>query len=101
MRKAIMYLQSASQLRTESNSTYSIDKAIIGEITGMVPFETIENLAMVWKSKNLTNIQKALDSLRREGYSGDQIVDQVRLLFIILTKLSNTSFSIILLRMSR
>ncbi|KAI9330963.1 P-loop containing nucleoside triphosphate hydrolase protein [Obelidium mucronatum] len=73
LRKAIMYLQSAYRLH--QNDIIKAD--VIVEIAGIVPFNVIDNLFSCWVKKDFYAIQKAVQSVTREGYSGTQVVSQL------------------------
>lgn len=74
MRRAIMYLQSMSQLKIEKEITVQD----VFEISGLIPSEIITHLAEAWKSKqSFKSIKNKVDEIRKSGYSGAQVMDQV------------------------
>jgi replication factor C subunit 2/4 len=77
MRRAIMYLQSMSQLKIEKE----IAVEDVYEISGLIPIEIVAHLAEAWKSKQaFKSIKQKVDDIRKSGYSGAQVMDQVGLL---------------------
>ncbi|KAJ3017600.1 UNVERIFIED_CONTAM: hypothetical protein HDU68_011571 [Siphonaria sp. JEL0065] len=73
LRKAIMYLQSAYRLHQND----IIKPEVIVEIAGVVPFKVVDDLFSAWIKKDFYVIQKVVQSVAREGYSGTQVVSQL------------------------
>ncbi|KAI8615907.1 replication factor C subunit 2 [Chytriomyces sp. MP71] len=73
LRKAIMYLQSAFRLHQYE----PIPATSIVEIAGVVPLPVIEDLFTAWMRREVYAVQKAVQEVTRNGYSGSQLVSQL------------------------
>ncbi|KAI9088338.1 P-loop containing nucleoside triphosphate hydrolase protein [Phlyctochytrium arcticum] len=73
MRRSIMLLQSAYRFY----QTEAISQEAICEIAGVVPETLIEKVMEAWQSKNSGTIEKTVEEVIRDGYSGYQILSQL------------------------
>jgi replication factor C subunit 2/4 len=106
LRKAITYLQSASRLSSSTNPPTPITTTDIQEIAGVVPDAVIIDFARTIgvehvdgdadmedisnsSQSTFSHIRKKVSGLIREGYSASQILFQVSLLIVFLSKTSN------------
>lgn len=96
LRRSITYLQSASRLAGSTNPPTPITPSDIQEIAGVVPSPVVDDLATTLgielvengmeidgppKKAGFEQIQNKVKEIVREGYSGAQILTQVRISF--------------------
>ncbi|KAI8816311.1 P-loop containing nucleoside triphosphate hydrolase protein [Fimicolochytrium jonesii] len=74
MRRSIMLLQSAFRLYQKE----LITSAAICEIAGVVPESVIDGLVTAWQSRDIAQIETAVERVVRQGYSGAQLMDQLQ-----------------------
>lgn len=74
LRKAITFLQSGYNLQ---GSQHPITLKMIHEMAGVIPSDMMEKLNQVWSSNDIKQIQKAVQDIMNEGYSGEKIVEQI------------------------
>ena len=80
LRKAIMFLQSASRLFSPNEITANG----IMDISGIIPSQVVQEFLNSWVSKDIGKIQKLLDDFVKQGYSATQLLLQVS--FILINK---------------
>jgi replication factor C subunit 2/4 len=73
LRKAIMFLQSASRLFSPNEIT----SEGIYDISGLVPNQIVLEFLNSWISKDALQSQKLLDEFVKQGYSATQLLSQV------------------------
>jgi replication factor C subunit 2/4 len=73
LRKAIMFLQSASRLFSPNE----ISKEGISDISGLVPNGIVLEFLNSWISRDSLQSQKLLDEFVKQGYSAVQLLSQV------------------------
>ncbi|KAJ1569657.1 replication factor C subunit 4 [Cladochytrium tenue] len=73
LRKAIMFLQSASKLCRDEEVTSDV----LNEISGTVPSAVVDGLFEAWTTKDFKRIHGAVDSIIKNGYSAAQAVGQL------------------------
>jgi replication factor C subunit 2/4 len=74
LRKAIMFLQSASKLY----SNEPITPEAIADIAGAIPSTHVDLILNAWMTRDVLNIQKTVQEFTRLGYSAHQLLSQVR-----------------------
>lgn len=83
MRKAVMYLQSASKLYPESaipeQAIFSMHVKLIGlDIAGILPEDLVNSLLAAWIAKDFTASERLLEQIILiEGYSATQLLTQL------------------------
>lgn len=73
LRKAITFLQSGHNLQGSA----AITPSMISEMAGVIPQETIQKLMNAWTSNDIKQIEKVVQDIMNEGYSGENILYQV------------------------
>ncbi|KAI9339177.1 replication factor C subunit 4-like protein [Zopfochytrium polystomum] len=73
LRKAIMYMQSASRLCRDEEVTADI----FNDIAGVVPADVVDGMFAAWVSKDVKVIQEKVNAMIRNGYSAGQLVNQL------------------------
>ncbi|KAJ1564569.1 hypothetical protein HK096_007348 [Nowakowskiella sp. JEL0078] len=74
LRKAIMYLQTASRL----HNSEPIPENSIAEIAGVVPNDVIEKVMDSWQTGDIQQIESQAKEIIRSGYSVLQLIGQAR-----------------------
>lgn len=78
LRKAITYLQSAARLQNSSaDASHAITTPVIHEIAGVVHDDLIENIYQVIESRDTAKISAFVNELILQGWSAQQVVDQL------------------------
>lgn len=80
LRKAITYLQSATKLSNLHGNDINI--SLINEIAGIISSEVIDDLTAVIQSKDLKSIISSVEEIILQGYSAQQVCDQLHDIFI-------------------
>jgi replication factor C subunit 2/4 len=73
LRKAITFLQSGYNLQ----GSEPITSRMIHEMAGIIPEETIQDLIDIVSTNDIKQIQKKVQNLMNEGFSGENIVAQM------------------------
>lgn len=73
LRKAITILQSGHNLQ----GSEPITPKMISEMAGLIPSETIQKLIDAWTSNDIKVIEKTVQDVMNEGYSGENILSQI------------------------
>ena len=73
LRKAITFLQSGYNLQEKEPITPNM----IHEMAGVIPHDTMQKLIKSWSSNDIKEIQKVVQDVMNEGYSGEKIVSQI------------------------
>lgn len=73
LRKAITFLQSGYNLQGK----HAITPTMIHEMAGVIPITMMQELIDVWSTNNVKEIQKAVQHIMNEGYSGEKILEQI------------------------
>lgn len=74
LRRAIMYLQTATKMCAKQK----ISTEILLEIAGMVPPETVADVLQVASSNSFEKIRLAVDDVVRNGYSAAQLISALQ-----------------------
>lgn len=77
LRKAITSLQSCAALRIGTAKEGSITKRDVYEMAGVIPGKWIDGLLEVCQKNSFENLQKYVDKLFCEGFSGAQLICQI------------------------
>lgn len=83
LRKAITYLQSAARLASTGNDNACITKEYILQVGGVVSDHIIDEIVAVLSTKNTTNIIDKTRDVILEGFSAQQLLDQLHDKFIL------------------
>ena len=75
LRKAITTLQSASKLKNPSRD--EVNAQDVSEVAGVVPQKWIDDLFDVFNKNCYNDLQKCVDDLSCEGFSGSQLFVQI------------------------
>ncbi|KAI9473717.1 MAG: replication factor C subunit 2 [Benjaminiella poitrasii] len=74
LRKAITFLQSGYNLQGKN----PITPRMISEMAGIIPEETMSELIDIWINRDdIKEIQKKVQHIMNEGYSGENIMNQI------------------------
>lgn len=73
LRKAITFLQSGHNLQGSA----PITPKMISEMAGVIPKDTIQQLINAWRGNNIKEIEKQVQNVMNEGYSGENILAQI------------------------
>lgn len=92
MRKAITYLQSVSRLKAEAE----INADDIMEITGAIPSKIIHSLMTACQSSSYDKLEKAVQNIISNGYSGTQFLNQIHDEIIVMVDIDDNKKSVIL-----
>lgn len=97
MRKAVMFLQSASRLCGQDDS---ISTNIIMDITGVVPEEMLDEIWKVCHSSSYEKLDKAVKKLSREGFAASQLLSQFHDRLVPMEELTDKQKSVICEKMA-
>ncbi|CAG5136622.1 unnamed protein product [Candidula unifasciata] len=97
MRKAIMFLQSASRLCGKEGT---ITQDTVYDIAGVVPDESIDNLIAVCSSDSYEDLDKIVQDVVLEGFAASQILNQLHDKIVVKEDLSDKQKSIICEKMA-
>ncbi|KAF9896996.1 hypothetical protein BX616_006369 [Lobosporangium transversale] len=75
LRKAIMYLQSASRLVGKDGE---IDIDVIADIAGTVPESIIDSLEACWRTKDYSKISLEVQNVVADGHSAAKVLSQLQ-----------------------
>jgi len=98
MRKAIMFLQSASRLCGKDGT---ITQDVIFDIAGVVPDECVDGLFSACYSDSYEDLDRTLQNVIMEGYAASQILSQLHDKIVIKDNLSDKQKSIICEKMAK
>ncbi|BFZ00501.1 hypothetical protein BsWGS_03540 [Bradybaena similaris] len=98
MRKAIMFLQSASRLCGKDGT---ITQDIVYDIAGVVPDECIDNLLAVCASDSYEDLDKIVQNVILDGYGASQVLGQLHDKLVVKDDLSDKQKSIICEKMAK
>lgn len=73
LRKAITFLQSGYNLQ----GSEPITPNMISEMAGIIPQDMMQQLIDVWSSNDVKAIERQVQDIMNEGYSGENIVSQI------------------------
>ncbi|KAI8641921.1 replication factor C subunit 2 [Parasitella parasitica] len=73
LRKAITFLQSGYNLQ----GSEPITPAMVSEMAGIIPHNIMQELIDVWSSNDIMAINRKVQDMINEGYSGENIVSQI------------------------
>lgn len=73
LRKAITFLQSGYNLQ----GSEAITPRMICEMAGIIPQDMMQELIDVWSSNDTKAIERKVQDMMNEGYSGENIVSQI------------------------
>ncbi|KAL9537577.1 hypothetical protein MBANPS3_011650 [Mucor bainieri] len=73
LRKAITFLQSGYNLQ----GSEPITPNMISEMAGIIPHDMMQQLIDVWSSNDVKAIERQVQDIMNEGYSGENIVSQI------------------------
>lgn len=77
LRKAITYLQSAARLSSSFDNKEAVTKTKIREIAGVIDDALIDKILLAIRSKNHKNIAAQIEAIVFEGWSAQQVADQL------------------------
>lgn len=97
MRKAVMFLQSASRLCGQDDS---IDSTIIMDITGVVPEDILDDIVKVCRSDSYEKLDKTVKKVNREGYAATQVLSQFHDRVVAMDDLSDKQKSVMCEKMA-
>lgn len=83
LRKAITYLQSAARLGMSLLDDHHITVELVREIAGVVEQSLLDTLLASIRSKNSTEIMATVQKIVHEGWSAQQVSDQLHDMFIL------------------
>ncbi|KAK7090439.1 replication factor C subunit 4-like [Littorina saxatilis] len=97
MRKAVMFLQSASRLCGQDGS---VNSQIIRDITGVVPEDLLDEVLKVCRSDSYEKLDATVKKVIREGYAGSQILSQFHDKLVAMEEVSDKQKSVICEKMA-
>ncbi|KAL8567193.1 replication factor C subunit 4 [Nucella lapillus] len=97
MRRAVMFLQSASRLCGQDDA---ITTSIIMDITGVVPEEILDDILKMCRSDSYEKLDKTVKKVNREGYAASQVLSQFHDRVVIMDDLSDKQKSVICEKMA-
>lgn len=97
MRKAVMFLQSASRLCGQDEA---VTDRIIMDITGVVPEDILDEIVKVCHSDSYQSLDDTVKRVNREGYAASQLLGQLHDRVIQMEELSDKQKSVVCEKMA-